>query len=168
MQKKFKFTEMFDDEKCFLTIEMELKPTEKGDALSVCGFGRFEGSRDCDFGGQCLDDEYFTKLAEKNYLVKEIVRLWKAYHLNDMNAGTPKQTEVLDDYFKDKSYDYEVARKVLEENNLLFDTLEDGTKYEYGTSWLYRPIPEKDLEEIKLIISSPLSKNDLEEKLKSL
>ena len=34
-----------------------------------------------------------------------------------------------------------------EKNNLLFDN-----GYKYGSAWLFRPIPKKDLQEIKRII----------------
>lgn len=96
-------------------------------------------------GGQCLDTiaEYIHSPK-----FKTIHRLWKSYHLNTMHAGTKEQEDLINEYFKiqNKSYDYYEAKKLLEENNLLTVKLLDGTDYTYGTGWLYRGIPENDLE----------------------
>lgn len=84
-------------------------------------------------GGQCLDDPEVLdvvkngKLCEKDkatYL--EILRLWKNYHLNGMNAGCEHQKE-----------DTPVG------------SVCPVCGYRYGSAWLYREIPEKDLEAIK-------------------
>lgn len=98
-------------------------------------------------GGQCLDEiaEYIH-----NPKFKTIYRLWKSYHLNAMHAGTKEQEELIHEYFKaeNKRYDYDEAKKLLEDNNLLTVKLPDGTDYTYGHGWLYEPIPEEDLKTI--------------------
>jgi len=38
--------------------------------------------------GQCLDS---IRPADNNQ--KRLIEIWKAYHLNGMNAGTPKQAK---------------------------------------------------------------------------
>lgn len=84
-------------------------------------------------GGQCLDNPEVLdvikngKLCEKNKSIYlEIFRLWKNYHLNEMNAGCEHQ--------KEGSPVGEVC---------------PVCGYRYGSAWLYREIPEKDLEAIK-------------------
>ena len=84
-------------------------------------------------GGQCLDDPEVLdlikngKLCEKDKMIYlEIFRLWKNYHLNDMHAGCEHQ--------KKGTPGGEVC---------------PICGYRYGSAWLYREIPEKDLEAIK-------------------
>lgn len=84
-------------------------------------------------GGQCLDYPEVLdlvkngKLCEKDKeLYLEIFRLWKNYHLNGMNAGCEHQK---------KGTPGGEACPVC--------------GYRYGSAWLYREIPEKDLEAIK-------------------
>lgn len=83
--------------------------------------------------GQCLD--YLKvlyiikngKLCEKDKeLYLEILRLWKNCHLNGMNAGCEHQKK-----------DTPVGEVC------------PICGYCYGSAWLYREIPEKDLEAIK-------------------
>lgn len=89
-------------------------------------------------GGQCLDNPDVLnavkngKLCEKDKAIYlEIVRLWKNYHLNGTNAGCEHQ--------KDGTPIGEVC---------------PVCGYRYGSAWLYREIPTKDLEEIKRLIVS--------------
>ena len=84
-------------------------------------------------GGQCLDDPEVLdlvkngKLCEKDRAIYlEIFRLWKNHRLNDMHAGCEHQ--------KKGTPCGEVC---------------PICGYRYGSAWLYREIPEKDLEAIK-------------------
>lgn len=84
-------------------------------------------------GGQCLDDPEILdlvkngKLCEKDKeLYLEIFRLWKSYHLNGMNARCEHQKK----------------------GSPVGETC-PVCGYRYGSAWLYREIPEKDLEAIK-------------------
>lgn len=84
-------------------------------------------------GGQCLDEPKVLKavmhgkLCEKDKAIYlEIIRLWKNYHLNDMNAGCEHQKK----------------------GTPVGETC-PVCGYRYGSAWLYREIPEKDLEAIK-------------------
>ena len=43
--------------------------------------------------GQNLDEMY--RLNGDNYLFRRIYKYWKKYHLNDLQAGTQQQTEIL-------------------------------------------------------------------------
>lgn len=124
-----------------VTIEIELKGDEKP-VLSICGNIYNSTGTDIVCGGQCLDDllPYF----KNNAKFAEIYRLWKLYHLNDMHAGTEAQEELLKRYNVSK---YDEACKLLAENNLYNDN-----GYIYGSGWLYRSIPENDLNKIIEII----------------
>lgn len=84
-------------------------------------------------GGQCLDDPEVLdvvkngKLCEKDKAIYlEVFRLWKNYHLNEMNAGCEHQ-----------------------EKDTPIGEVCPICGYRYGSAWLYRKIPEKDLETIK-------------------
>lgn len=98
-------------------------------------------------GGQCLDD--LLPFFKHNETFKEIFRLWKAYHLNDMHAGTPKQEQAL----KNSKWGgvnanfYSEQCKYLESVGLLYD---DG--YKFGSGWLKEEIQENDIELIKKLI----------------
>ena len=88
-------------------------------------------------GGQCLDESDILDAVENGKLCKkdkatylEILRLWKNYHLNGMNAGCEHQKEG------------SPAGSVC-----------PVCGYRYGSAWLYREIPEKDLEAIKNLFS---------------
>ena len=95
--------------------------------------------------GQCLDIMY--KYLKHDKLFKEIYRLWKLYNRNGMHAGTIKQEEALRSSGK-VFYDYDDQCEYLKSVNLYED---DG--YIYGTKWLYRAIPEDDLNIIKNLLT---------------
>lgn len=95
---------------------------------------RFSMSGDCGRScGQCYDEIKPTPNQEK------LMKLWKQYHLNDMNAGTIEQEKCLE---KCKSKEYENHIKFLKKHHLYTVILEDGTKYKYGSGWLKRKLPD--------------------------
>ena len=52
---------------------------------------RFSISGECNGSmGQCLDE-----ITPRTKAQKDLIQLWKEFHLNDMNPGTEKQTEIL-------------------------------------------------------------------------
>lgn len=121
-------------------IIMELRHnTENLPVLSICGEVRGN------MWGQCLDSIKECRKGDKfNYnLFSKLYRLWKKYHLNDMHAGTARQEEYLRQTKDTHKYDYKVCCDMLRAKGILYD---DG--YQYGTSWLYRNIPNDTLEEI--------------------
>lgn len=86
-------------------------------------------------------------------LLKELGRLGRLYHLNDMHAGTEKQEDFLEEYFKahpDLPRTWENACQVLKDADLL-----DDGGYVYGTAWLYRKIPAEDMLRILTLICGP-------------
>lgn len=69
--------------------------------------------------------------------LQTIVDIWKEWHLNDMNAGTEKQTNFIDEWKKSNKYDYSLVCEVLKKVNLYEDN-----NYKYGNGWLIKPITE--------------------------
>lgn len=71
--------------------------------------------------------------------------IWKQYHLNDMQAGTPAQTQVVDrrksEYPGYPKSHYEWALEVLREEGLEVDG-----GYKYGSKWLRIEVPDDVLE----------------------
>lgn len=133
------------------TIEVELRDADSDKPkFSICGELWNSTHTDIVMGGQCLDDLARFDELFCNPLFKKLHKLWKAYHLNDLHPGTVKQEQALDDAEKlgVKVSSYDDSCKYLESIGLLED---DG--YKYGSSWLYREIPEDDLKEITSLLS---------------
>lgn len=105
-------------------------------------------------GGQCLD--LISKFVNTP-LFRQIYRLWKLYHLNDMKAGTPKQEQAVREWKNEgNKYDYTEVCKMLESKNLLFDEsyLIGGKPYRYGTRWLKEEISSEDMKQITEILET--------------
>ena len=144
-------------------IDMELKETESGWCFSASGYYDYQyypTIKDWDYTGCGQVISRIAKLYPNNKEVQLIKKLWLKYHLNDMNAGTPKQSKYLSSL--GRYIDYDWACKELEKVDLLYDKEYNypGQKqgYRYGSAWLYREIPKEDLQLIKKIIE----KNGLE------
>ena len=92
--------------------------------------------------GQNLDEIY--RLNGDNYFFRRIYKYWKKYHLNDLQAGTQQQTEILK---KCPSTDYDDRCEFLKTNDLYVDR-----GYTYGSKWLTQIIPDNVVSEIKKLI----------------
>ena len=95
----------------------------------------------------------------KSGVFRELYRLWKTWHLNDMHAGTAAQEAAL---AKAKAQglpinDYTTACAYLKQLNL-YEVQYRGKPYCYGHSWLYRPISQKDLAIIENFIKQGTNK----------
>lgn len=126
-------------------VEVALEGYSTKAVFTSCATVWNQSKTDCILAGQCLDT--LVPYLKDNKLFMKIHRLWKLYHLNNMKAGTPKQEAVVEEYLKDHKYDYKEVCDYLESINLLEDN-----GYKYGSSWLYAPIPENDLEEIRELL----------------
>ena len=106
---------------------------------------------DCYVGGQCLDT--IAKYV-KTPLFKEIHRLWKLYHLNGMNAGTPEQEAAIKAWEDaGNRYEYAAACEYLKSIGL-YEVEYKGAPYKYGHAWIPAAIPEEDLKRIREIIAT--------------
>ena len=99
-------------------------------------------------GGQ--NDDTIREYFGSNPKVRRLIEIWNDYHLNDMKTGTIRQTEAVEKAgIKGREYDYNKAVEHLKEIGLYED---DG--YKYGHGWLYQPIPETVIAEVKEIAES--------------
>lgn len=130
-----------------VTVDIELKDSGKGPVFSACADVWNIKRTDIVAGGQCLDELSKFKFLGGNELFRKIYRLHGLYHLNDMHAGTPEQTAYLKEHRTWRS-DYDKDCECLKKAGLLTVEL-DGKPYTYGHAWLYWPIPDSDLAEIK-------------------
>ena len=141
MKKVFEFGKVAynnNKKENLVTVEVNLNNKEgKGFCFSVSGRIWNRIKTDCLSGGQILDE--IKELIPNNETFNFIFDAWNKYHLNDLNAGTIKQSEAL----KDFKGDYTQQCDYLESLGLLSD---DG--YKYGSAWLFREIPKDDLNKI--------------------
>lgn len=127
-------------------VELELRLEDAAEGPRFAASGAIWNSRhtDCLTAGQCLDTIFkFPEM--KPYA--EIYDLWLRHHLNDMHSGTERQEKILDDYKEahpDWRFDFGEACEILKKNHAFTDH-----GYKYGSSWLYRAIPEEDLAKIR-------------------
>ncbi len=139
-------------EKGHSKIDVKLEEKDKGLCFSASGLFNYQYNRymkdwDYEGGGQCIDT--IAEKHPKNKDVQSILRLWKKHHLNDMNAGTKRQTDYLKSLGQYKSYDW--ACEELKKVDMYYDKEAEG--YKYGSAWLYREIPTEDIQEIKELIT---------------
>lgn len=129
-------------------VTIEIAYSQKGPCLSIMAEAYERYARQPFAAGQCLDVLMASSLRD-DALFREIYGYWKVYHLNDMHAGTPKQERCIKEGLASgelASYDYDRIRHYLDEHGLLMDG-----DYEYGTMWLYEPIPPKTLKRLEAI-----------------
>lgn len=135
---------------CPVTVEIELKQTDKGEEFTASGNIWNHIKTDCYSCGQNLDTiaEYI-----KTPLFKKVYRLWKQYHLNGMHAGTIEQDQAIEAWRTNtgKRYNYAEVCEMLKAAGL-YEVEVDGKPYKYGFAWLFRAIPESDIAEIKEIM----------------
>lgn len=130
-------------------IELSLNVDDNKEVLSICGQVWNSKHTNIIACGQCLDRMY--KFLKNDKTFRELYRLWKRWHLNDLHPGTIKQEEALDNAKKSgvKICSYDDSCKYLESVGLLED---DG--YKYGSKWLYRKIDKDDLKSIYNLLSA--------------
>lgn len=130
-----------EDPKPKLSITGVEGPTHGGNAIG--GWGQID---------MHLKASHFNTFATGwNFAkVKKFLELWGLWHLNDMRAGTPKQSEALKEFYATRSYPnngYTQACEYLESKGLLYDVHpETGEPYKYGSAWLYESVPDDVLE----------------------
>lgn len=147
MQRKFTVGKVdYNDsgrKNCTVTLEYALK--DGGFTMS----GNIWNPRMTDIysGGQCVDEiaSYFPE----NETVQRMAAVWKRWHLNDMQAGSPAQRAFLETHPDLRGYD--AVTTALTEAGLNPDAnyLHNGKPYEYGTAWLKEDLPSEVIEEIQ-------------------
>ena len=146
----------------FVTFEVEtekrkwklttnLQPIEEYHTFSFVGSYK-------DWGWQCYDEILEASLTEPlvvQKLIKELVDLWKIYHLNDLKAGCSVQNSAINAWKKQgNKYEYGAACEYLKEFGL-YEYL--GYKY-----WHSRLVEYYNLSQVDLVISQ---RKDITKKL---
>ena len=82
-------------------------------------------------------------------ILAEFRQVWDRWHLNDMQAGTPEQTDALKPFYAERTYPentYSHACEYLKGLGLyeVPDTRpgREGQMYRYGTAWLTVAVPQ--------------------------
>jgi antirestriction protein len=99
--------------------------------------------------GQCLDEIKPTNTAQKH-----LIDLWKNWHLNGMNTGTPEQEAAIKEWQAvGNKYDYKAICEHLALNNLyVVEHPKTGKAYKYGEGWLVHDLPEGFDNDLKMTI----------------
>jgi hypothetical protein len=132
-------------------VEVEWKENNHGKMVfSVCGTVWNATHTDCVCAGQCLDE--ILPYLKWNKKFKEIHRLWKSYHLNDMHIGTREQENALNEAVKvgkiQSRSAYTECCEYLKSIGL-YEVELNGKTYEYGHGWIYYDIPQEDINKIE-------------------
>ncbi|MBI3622465.1 hypothetical protein HY212_00090 [Candidatus Pacearchaeota archaeon] len=131
-------------------VEIEVKLNDG--RLSICGSIWNNPHTDLISGGQNIDE--IADLFPNNERVQRIKAVWERYHLNDLEAGSPKQEEYLRNNPVTCKYSeshYEKTCKALKNAGLNPDLsyLHNGKPYYCGTAWLKGEIPTEIIEEVE-------------------
>jgi hypothetical protein len=120
---------------CLAVITWELKDGR----FSMCAEIWNPRKSDIYMGGQCVDEvaAYFPNDAK----AQRMVAIWREWHLNDMQAGTPAQMAFLKTA---GTHGYVEACDALDEVGLL---IHNGHKY--GSAWLKVELPAHVVAEIQ-------------------
>ena len=125
-----------------LVISVNLRQTENGPALSIIGMMG-------DAAGQIYKDirraECFNfRSGWTQEKLDKLLDVWEAYHLNNLQSGTPEQMEILRSWFETVKYPentYDGQLRQLDKHGM-----RTHNGHVYGTKWLYLPIPADVLE----------------------
>ena len=105
------------------------------------------GSEGRDHGGQIIMSPWDFVTYAEGYNAETVQQLrdtWEAWHLNDMNAGSPAQTAYLKAHpvpYRADHYTATVEALTAAGLNPAPDYIHNGKPYEYGTAWLFAPVP---------------------------
>jgi hypothetical protein len=148
---------------CSAYLTWELREGENGLEFSASGEVWNHIKTDCILCGQCVDT--LAELFPHDKRAQRILAVWQDYHLNGMKAGTPEQEREIADWLKSGAkYDYSAACDMLKLAWLYEVPLPEGMKatggfppevengtrgYRYGERWIYCPLPESVIAEIK-------------------
>lgn len=128
------------------SIRIVVNNTEKGKTLTFSSrnnnsYNSKENETENIFYKYIVGEPRFSKKAE----LSRLLEIWSRYNMNDMQNGTPKQTEAL----LGKGFNYQESVEYLDKINLLED---DG--HVYGSKYLFEEIPKEVINELQFIIEN--------------
>jgi hypothetical protein len=128
-------------------VEIEWSLTDDN-VFSMSGTIWNHRETDCYCAGQIL--ETIVVFFPHDRKVQRMVEIWREYHLNDMQAGSPKQMKILKQK-ADNHMDYldAVTFLTLADMNPDLSYIHNGEPYSYGSAWLKKEIPQDIINEIK-------------------
>lgn len=144
---------------CPVTLEVELRQTDKGIEFSMCATFWNHMKTDCFMAGQCCDEvvplvwghgKPADSSPEFKAKVERMVEVWSLYHLNGMKAGTIEQEKALIEWRGTQALhvvNFESTCNYLKSINL-YEVEVDGKPYKYGSGWLLRQIPQDVIDEV--------------------
>ena len=114
-------------------------------------------------GGQCLDE--IAKISRDPF-VDLVTQTCRRLHLNDIQAGTLRQTKIVQESGLRAAADYDTVCALLAEHNLLIDKeTNQQHPYKYGSAWLVKVIPNVELNKIRaLFVAAEIRQQDGEQK----
>ena len=114
-------------------------------------------------GGQCLDE---IATISRDPFIDLVTQTWRRWHLNDMQAGTLRQTKLVQDSGLRAAADYDQVCALLAEHDLLIDKETNPQHpYKYGSAWLVKTIPNGELNKIRaLFVAAEIRQQDGEQK----
>lgn len=126
-----------------LVLNVKLEESEQGPVLSIVGV--LSG----DMAGQIYKDIRTEKCCNfrsgwTQEKLDKLLDVWENYHLNDCQAGTPEQMEILRPWFKTVKYPENTYDGQLRQLDKYGMRTHNG--HVYGSKWLYMPIPADVLE----------------------
>lgn len=129
-------------------VEIELKDTEKGPALRMCGeiWHRrqlIECGQNYDTLMDMLDKGEFTKLNVPGSQLRALIAIWDRWHLNDMSPYCVHQAARVRELYELGLTDPDEIRK----DPIMACCPECG--HRYGSKWCYIPIPRAIVEWLK-------------------
>ena len=75
----------------------------------------------------------------------QLIKMWKNWHLNDLNAGSLKQSAMVEEYFSQigEQFNYHKAKEFLRTNNADIEFDDKGNEVKYGYNWMLNPLPNE-------------------------
>jgi hypothetical protein len=140
---------------CLVTVTLALRDTQQGPAFSALCDVWEPSRRDILLGGQAFDTvrSLHPDIMEDR-LFATVFALWEKHHLNDLHAGTPAQENAIDEAIREDLLPERAGFDLKVSYLKLVGLYVDGG-HRYGSSWLYREIPEADLALIEDMIADP-------------